>query len=292
MTILRHLLFVLIVCPIISFSQTIKFRQYKKGDAFRYKLSTEVYRNEKFASKSILISSHLVVQEKNHLAELVEFTHKVNYSSSTDSIVLDSIARRLPPYVISLSPKGKVLLPALKIPELTGDITDLNTFYVAVAPALDIQLLSNKKPILQLDKLRQGNFADSTEILYGTDCLKVIQRLVSSSKDYSIVETSFLAPDSLCLKPLIDEIGARSGNQFSNIQFIRRADNNQVNLFWGIESFIITSKISNRTGQVMEAKMINLLELKMRYNSSKDLKSFAAEFPVTIRRVLKLELLK
>jgi hypothetical protein len=52
------------------------------------------------------------------------------------------------------------------------------------------------------------------------------------------------------------------------------------------------SKIDNQNGQIVEASMDNRLKLRMRYNASPDLKTYDVEMPVTLRRNLKLELLK
>jgi hypothetical protein len=64
----------------------------------------------------------------------------------------------------------------------------------------------------------------------------------------------------------------------------------QVHLFWGVEQFTITSQIDRLTGQLLQATMVNELTLRMRYNSSLNLESYQAELPVTIRRVLHLEI--
>jgi hypothetical protein len=73
---------------------------------------------------------------------------------------------------------------------------------------------------------------------------------------------------------------------------IRKGQGDQVNLLWGVEEFTITSTIDNRTGQLLKADMINLLSLHMRYNSTTDLKTYDAEIPLTIKRVLHLSLVK
>ena len=73
---------------------------------------------------------------------------------------------------------------------------------------------------------------------------------------------------------------------------LRKGAGNTVNLLWGVEEFIITSTLDNRTGQLLNADMVNLLNLKMRYNCSEDLKTYEAEIPLTIKRVLHLLLLK
>ena len=73
---------------------------------------------------------------------------------------------------------------------------------------------------------------------------------------------------------------------------IQRGAGDKVNFFWGVETFTITSRVDNKTGAIIEASMENTLNLQMRYNSSKDLQSYAVQMPVKIKRVLKLELIK
>ena len=284
------LLFILLI-PLISFGQAVSFRHYKEGEIFKYRLTSEVYRNDKFAGKTISVSEHTVVKDTDFLSEEIKWLHKTSYSPK-DTIQIDTIAQKVKPYKISLSPKGKVLLPKLAVSEMTGDITDLNTFYVAIAPALNVQKLSSKKPMFINDKLRRGNFADSIEVFYGTDCLQVSQKLISTTRQYAVIETTFTPPSSFCLIPLLDTIGKKSFSRFNNIEFIRKGEGGKVNLFWGVETFTVTSKVSNVNGQIIEASMINLLNLKLRYNASQDLKTYAVEMPITIKRIIKLELLK
>lgn len=284
------LLFIFLI-PLLSFGQAVHFRKYKDGETFKYQLTSEAYRNDKFTGKTVSVSKHIVVKGNHFLSEQIKWLHKTSYTPK-DTINMDSIATRVKPYKISLSQKGKVMLPKLVVPEMTGDITDLNTFYVAIAPALNAQKLSSKHPIFVNDKIRHGNFADGIEMLYGTDCLQVTQKLISTNQQYTIVETTFSPPASFCLMPLLDTIAKKSFKHFNNIEFERKSTGNKVNLFWGVETFTITSKVSNFNGQIIDATMTNLLTLKMRYNASSDLKTYAIEMPMTIRRTVKLELLK
>jgi hypothetical protein len=287
---MNKLLILTFLIPVTCFSQ-IKFRKYKPGEVFRYRLTSEVYRNDKFAGKTISIAQQKVVQDTGYLSEEVSWLSKMSFTPK-DSINLDSIARSVKPYRISLSPKGKVLLPKLTIPQMVGDITDLNTFFVAVAPALNIQKLTTANPVIKNAEPRHGNFADSIVILYGTDCIEVTQSLLKTTKKYSTVKTDFTPPLSSCISSLLDTISIKIFDYPNNFQMIQKGTGDKVNLFWGIESFTITTKIDNKSGQILEATMTNTLNLKMRYNSSQDLKNYAVEMPITINRNLKLELLK
>src|SRR5689334_604393 len=175
---MKNLLALFVLIPAISNSQTVSFRKYKPGEVFKYRLTTEVYRNNEFTGRMSAISEHTVVKDKDSLYEEIRWLHKINYSLK-DTLQLDSIARSVRPYRISLSRGGKVLLPALNSPEMTGEITDLNTFYVAIMPALNAQRLSSKNTSFTNQQLRKGNFGNNNDILYGIECLEVAQKLIS-----------------------------------------------------------------------------------------------------------------
>jgi hypothetical protein len=289
-TVLFILLLITILFPAIAFSQ-IPTRKYKAGEAYKYKLTTDVWRNDKYSGKTVSIAEHHVINDKASLAEEIKWVSKVLYNEK-DSSRLDSIAQRVTPYRISLLPGGLVLLPKLTIPDMVGEITDLNTFFVAVAPALNAQKLSAKNPVFKNTELRRGNFADSVFILYGTDCIQVSQHLIAANKKFTTIRTDFTPPASFCITPLLDTVAKKMYDQPNNFQMIQKGAGDKVNFFWGVETFSITSKIDNKTGAIIEAGMENTLNLQMRYNSSKDLKSYAVQIPVKIKRILKLELVK
>lgn len=284
------LLFFTLFLPLGSFSQIIPYRQYKPGEVNKYKLTSEVYRNDKFAGKIISVAELRAVKDSAFVSEEIKWLSKVSFTLK-DTINLNSTAQKVQPYKISLSPNGKVPLPKLTIPEMVGDITDLNTFFVAIAPALNIQKLTKSDPDFKNAEPRQGNFADSLVILYGTDCIEVTQHLLEATKKYVIVRTDFTPPASFCLKPLLDTMAVNLFDHPNNFQMIQKGAADKVNVLWGVESFSITSKIDLKIGKLLEATMTNALNLRMRYNTSKDLKSYAVEMPITIKRDLKLELL-
>jgi len=287
---MRPLLIIILLLPFVSYAQPA-FRKYKPGEFYRYRLTSEVYRNDKFSAKTVSVSEHKVVKDTGVFSEEIRWLSKISFTAK-DTIGLDSVARKIKPYRISLSPKAKVLLPKLTVPEMVGDITDLNTFFVAIAPALNMQKLSASNPVITSTELRKGNFADSIVILYGTDCIQVTQSLISSTKKYSVVKTDFDPPASFCVVPLLDTVAVKASDFPNNFQMIQKGSGDKVNFFWGVESFSITTKVDNNTGQILEAAMTNTLHLRMRYNASADLRSYAVEMPINISRKLKLELIK
>jgi hypothetical protein len=281
----------LFLIPRLSYSQTVPFRKYKQGEVLKYRLTSTAYRNDKFSGKTISVAEHRVIKDAPVFLEQIRWLSKISFTPK-DTTLLDSVAQSVSPYSISLSPQSKVLLPKLTIPEMVGDITDLNTFYVAIAPALNAQKLSRHNKSFSNDELRQGNFADSIVIVYGTDCIVVTQTLLELTKKFSVIETRFSPPPSFCLTPLLDTVAGKSFDQFNNIQMIQKGADGKLNLFWGVENFTIITKIDARSGKILHATMTNNLTLRMRYNASQDLKTYAVEMPVTVKRLLELELLQ
>jgi hypothetical protein len=276
--------------PAIAFSQ-IPVRKYKSGDTYKYKLTTENWRNDKYSGKTVSISEHHIINDAGTLAEEIKWISKISYNEAA-STSLDSFAKMVAPYRISLLPNGKVPLPKLTVSQMVGEVTDLNTFFVAVAPASNANKVSAKDPVYINKEPRKGNFADSIFILYGTDCIEMSQHFISADKQTTTIRTDFLPPASFCLTPKLDTVATRLYDQPNNFQMIQRSTGDKVNFFWGVETFTITSKVDNKTGAIIEAGMENTLNLQMRYNSSKDLQSYAVQIPVKIKRVLKLELIK
>lgn len=283
-----HLFIILLLYPFIGFSQV---RKYKTGDTYKYKLTTDVYRNDKYAGKTISVSEHRVVPEGGVPGEEIKWLSKMSIDGK-DTVRLDSIAQQVAPYHISLLPEGKVLLPKLSFPQMVGEVTDLNTFFVAIAPALNAWKLSAKDTVIKMAELQRGDFADSVTILYGNDCTQVTQHLITANKSYNYIQTDFTPPDSFSLTPLLDTVARKTFDYPNNFQMVQKGAGDKHNVFWGVESFIIVSKIDKSTGKIISATMQNVLNLRMRFNASHDLKTYDLEVPVKIKRSLRLELMR
>ena len=287
---MKQLPWLLFLLPVICCSQAVKFREYKKGQNFQYRLTTESSRNGQADSKTVSISKHKIVEDSGRLVERINWISKTSFSQK-DTLYLDSLAQKVPPYELSLQRGGSLNIPPLLIPEMTGEITDLHTFYVAVSPSLHVQQLSPTHLSFK-DSVLRGHFADGIMILSGEDCIQVTQKLLVRDDEVTIIKTTFQPPIEFSIIPLIDTIRTQVFNSPNNFQMVRKGVGDKVNLLWGVEQFTITSTLNSHSGQILEAEMENVLELRMRYNSSPDLKTYEGEIPLTIRRSLKLELVK
>src|SRR5689334_15993013 len=103
---MRKLLWLICLVPGICFSQSIKLREYKKGDHFKYKLTTEVFTNGKPDSKTISISQHTIIKDSGRLVEEIKWLSKT-VESKTDTLHYDSIAHKVAPYRVSLLKDGQ-----------------------------------------------------------------------------------------------------------------------------------------------------------------------------------------
>lgn len=273
-----------------AFSQKIGYRKYNKHDKYRYKLTVETYTNGILSGKEVSVSEHTVSKESGIYVEEIKWLKKIRYSGK-DSTDFSLYAKSIKPYRISLAKKGKVLLPSLSVPEMTGDITDLNTFFVAVSPALKMQNLSNSKRTLQLSEAVKGTFSDGVKILKGEDCTVVSQELLNRTDSVLEIRTNFSPPSTFCLTPFLEIVSTKIFNATNNFQMIQSAGNSKVNFLWGVESFSIDSKIENSTGKILLGKMTNRLQLKARINATPDLTNWQIEVPVEIVRKIELRLL-
>ena len=248
---------------------------------------TETFRDSLPDARIVAVSQHRIVNDGKQPAEEVTWKSKTVYSKK-DTLNFDSFAQQVPPYRISLMAGGSLDIPPLTIPEMTGEITDLNTFYVAASAKMHMQNLSKKLTYFK-DSVLYGKFADSVQILTGEDKIQVSQKLIRQDKKTSTVETSFLPPDELGITPLLDTIRRRTFDHPNNFQMVRKAAVDKVNLIWGVEQFVITSEIENATGKIIKATMVNTLNLRMRFNATTDLKLYQGEIPLTIKRIITIQ---
>lgn len=272
-------------------AQTVPYRHYKANEQYHYKLTTQDYRNGRYDGTSVAISAHRVLKTGALFEEEIRWIYKSHWNGR-DSISFEEQVKKISPYKISLSRQGALALPPLRTPGMTGEITDLNTFYVAIAPALNAQLLTASNQFLENPGIKEGNFADSVIILFGKDCIKTTQRLIFSGPDSVVIETSFLPPGRICLEPLLDTIAKPcKDGRINNFQMIQKSQQGKVNLFWGVEQFIIRTTLDTKSGRIIRAMMDNQLSLRMRYNSSADLSTYDIEMPVTLHRIVTLDIL-
>jgi hypothetical protein len=210
-----------------------------------------------------------------------------------DTSDLSAEAAQVLPYRISLHPEGKLDLPAITVAGMTGEITDLNTFFVAVAPVSGLHHLQRKNDHYTKPVPARGNFANGKDIIVGDDCIQMTMSLLEDTKDSVVLQTDFVPPAAPCLHYLLDDMRTPVvKDTLNNFQMVRPSGNGKFNVLFGKEAFYIISALQKRDGKISRAVMSNTLTLKMKLNCDAAYSGCQAEFPFTIHRELLLELLE
>lgn len=268
------------------------FRQYQPGETSRYQLTTEVVHNGKWQSTIKAICELKVVTDSGGIPyEEVRWLRKTVITAK-DTTEHTAAVQAVTPYRFSLHPSGKLDLPKITVPDMTGEITDLHTFFVAISPRLGIEHLHQQGDQYVSPKPVIGDFSNGRDILKGNDCLSVTLQLKQGSEKEAELQTDFVPPATTCLTYLLDEMRTPVVAGIpNNFQMVRPAGAEHFNLFYGKENFTIISSLSRSNGRLVRASMNNLLTLQLKLNCDSSYANCAQTFPFHIKRTLYLELL-
>lgn len=242
----------LILVVMFPLSQDAPVRIYHPGEQLRYRLTqTEMRGGETLTLSGDTL--HRVVRQKDRWVEVVTWT-RLGEPGSPD----DRLARALPAYRLSLAKSGSLESPRPRASvALMGGVTDLQTFYVAVSPAVGIDRLSAAGDWFRRPEPVIGEFADGATILSGRDCTTTTVRLVSASQTAWIVRTTFEPPAKPCLKR------PAAARPPENFEMVRKTGDAFLDLH-GRERFSIMSTLERPSGRIKRAEMTNILDLEGR----------------------------
>jgi hypothetical protein len=286
--ILICLLLIVLNTPLALLSQG---RKYKPGDHYRYRLTTQVVHNGVWQSTTVSLCELQVVADSNNIPydEVRWISKKV--ITAKDSTDQTAEATQVKPYRISLPPKGQLNMPKIDVAGMTGEITDFNTFFVAVSPKLGIAGLKKKGDVYVQKEVLKGDFSNGKDILKGNDCLAVRVTLTDANKENAWLETSFLPPADSCLHFLTPDMNTPvAPDTLNNFQMVKPF-NNRYNVLYGNEFFTVNSTVQKKDGKLKEATMINKLSLKIKLFCD-DHYNCQSTMPFSIVRNLKLELIQ
>lgn len=275
-------------------SNIIFGRKYTGNEVYRYRLTTYSYFNNQLTAKAVAICELKVVDDGGVPYDEIRWLSKKEYH--TDSTDLTKEANAVQPYRISLHPKGKLAIPALNNARMTGEITDFNTFFVAVSPLMGIASLKKTGDSFTKPDVVKGNFANGKDILKGEDCLQVTLTWLAETATDVTVQSAFLPPAQNCLNYFLPEfstpVAKDTINNFQMVRLYGKGDN-FFGVMYGKENFTITSTVRKTDGKIRHAVMENLLLLKGKMQCDEALKNCVITLPAasTIYRKLELELI-
>ncbi|WP_127129911.1 hypothetical protein [Pseudoflavitalea rhizosphaerae] len=280
--------------PLFSLSQQLSLtRQYKAGETYRYRMTTDVIHNGKWQSSIIAVCELTVVMDSANIPyDEIKWISKKVYTARDTTDHTDEI-RNTSPYRISLHKNGKLDLPVIQDAGMTGEITDFNTFFVAISPKLGINELHKPQDIFYKPERVKGNFSNGKDILRGEDCLTVTNTLLRTDYAHAWIKTEFKAPADTCLSFYSSDMKQPvTGDTINNFQMVRFAGPGKVNLFYGKEVFTIASTLDLKDGRLKAAAMNNTLRLNLKLNCNTDYTDCQNSFPFTIQRNVQLELVR
>ncbi|NML21566.1 hypothetical protein HHL16_11815 [Pseudoflavitalea sp. G-6-1-2] len=267
-------------------------RKYKGNGNNRYRMTTNVEHNGKWQSTIEAICELIEEDSSGIPSEEVWWATKKVYTPKDTAGSYEDLGNTAV-YKISLHPLGKLELPPITQPSLTGEITDFHTFFVAISPKLGIGKLHHAGERYKKPDFVQGNFSNGKDILTGQDCLDVTTTLQELNNKEAVIITSFLPPSSNCLQFILPEMQTPvAGDTLNNFQMVKPTTGEKVNVFFGNETFIIRSILRKKDGVLVSATMDNRLTLRLKVNCNKDYSNCQTTIPFTIKRTVHLELMK
>ena len=267
-------------------------RKYQPGEHYQYRLTTNVFHNDVWQSKIIAVCELRVITDSAGIPyEEIHWISKKEITAK-DSTDHTAEALQVKPYRISLHPNGQMNLPKIEVAGMTGEITDFNTFIVAISPKLGINNLKKKGDVYIHKEVVKGDFSNGKDIIKGNDCLVVKATLKEVNNENVMIETSFLPPTDSCLHFLTDDMNKPvSPDTLNNFQMVKPFASNRYNVLYGKEYFIINSIIQKKDGKLKQATMVNRLLLKIKVYCDDHYANCQSTMPFNILRNLKLELL-
>lgn len=266
-------------------------RQYKPGDRYWYRLTTEQLYNGKWNSTSVVEMELTVVRDSaGRLCDEVRHLSKLVYTPK-DTTRMDAEALAVKPYRLSLHPEGSIAIPPIEVPGMTGPITDFITFFVAISPQSRVTTLQRAGDSLHRQELARGNFANGKTILVGDDCLAVSAYMKAVNPQEVKIQTRFMPPAAPCIHFLLDDMQeAVTPGVRNNFQMVQPVGGGKVNVQYGNEWFVINSAVRRKDGKLVAADMSNELQLSLRLNCDPAYGNCQTTVPFHIQRNLLLEL--
>jgi hypothetical protein len=237
------------------------FRRYKLGDHYSYELRTQTADD----NETEVAVVEMNVQSENGAP--YEQAHWVSFFQGESD--LGYIAQSEPPFALSLDPRGFRRPTKPQNPKMLGAATDLYTFYfVLTSPAGIDKITRIDESYLRPEPIK-GDWADGKDYLLGQNLTQLRITLLSTAKNVSTYEASFMPAPGLQFPTRWMEEPVCEG-QPNNHQMIRRQGDGFVPI-WGCEQFEIQARVDTVSGKIVSAHMENLLRWKLRYCIDREL---------------------
>ena len=260
-------------------------RDYSPEESWAYELTTSVWHDAAFEKREVGVSEHEVLADAT--GELVGWTALTVEAPEGTFTDESEAAQSVSPYEMSLQVGIDLELPDLVVPEMTGMITDLFTYYVAVSSSLGVTEVHESGDVYTQDEPVVGDWSDDLGTPVGQDCILPSIELVELDEDEGLArfETRFEVPDAPdCLDwvheswstPVVD-------GQENNFQQVVDVDGDRFAMY-GVEWFTIQSDVDASDGRILSATMDNRLDLQLLGMCDEDWQSCGYDGQLVIER--------
>jgi hypothetical protein len=283
-------LLILLFFVLTATAQPMK-NKFELGKKKKYRLVMDQWYNGKHNSQVVSVCELTTIKDSAAYYEEVRWLSLLQYKEK-DTLLLDTLAAKVKPYLIALDSAGKMEIPPIGIPEMTQPIQDFTTFFVAISQQIGVNHLKQVGDIYEVPTTIKGDLKSGNMILKGEDCFRVKLQYVSKKRKVATIITSFEPPKENCLNYYLPEMSAQVvDSTINNIQMVM-SSKDKFNIQWGREEFIIETRVNTSNGTLLSATMDNPLSFKMKMNCNESYKECGFEMPFKIVRKLKVELIK
>jgi hypothetical protein len=213
------------------------------------------------------------------------FTHLKECAVADTSAckVLDARARQVPSFFLSLVAGGSIAVPHLVVPQMTGSVTGLVTYWVAMSAKMGVANLHRPGDHLLVPAPISGNRANGGSIPLGRDYLAVTEQLLDMTRDTVTFRSFFQPPPepghSMAHAWMRAPVAGSTPNNFEQVIDQGKAG---ATVMWGHEKVMITTTVDRKSGVILRAKMENELNLRLRIGCTADGTHCGPIMPFTI----------
>ncbi len=260
-------------------------RVYTAGETWAYELTTTHRHDGAFEKREVGLSSHEVRPDAT--GEVVRWT-SLSIEAPEGTITDESAAAQaVPPYEMSLLVDADMALPALTVPEMTGMITDLFTYYVAVSSSLGVTELHAPGDVYTPESPVQGDWSDGAGTPVGQDCIVPSIEFLELDVEGKLArfETRFEVPDDPdCFEWIHESWSAPvvegKANNFQQVLDLGGA----LFAMYGVEWFTIRTEVDTTDGRIRSATMENRLDLRTLGGCDDEWQNCGHDAPLVIER--------
>jgi hypothetical protein len=241
-------------------------RRYQNGQSLKYHFRIDSYEDGHWTDGQNGTAVHHV--ERSQAGDFFEAVRWTHYSQRDErgETAHDDWAQAVPVYDLSLSQGGTNDAPTATVPQLYGFLTDYQTFYVALAPAMGITALHQIGDTFSYPDLVRGRWTLGDIFVHGEGAYAVTLALLDLNSTQAYVRVAFEPPAQASIIMdrdfMNDPVDGRLPNNWVSVRGRHTTGYDEVS--WGHEEMIIVGQVDRQSGRINWASMMNVITMRTR----------------------------